>query len=278
MPELPEVQTVCNDLLNAGLKKAKIIKAQIAWQKILHKCTIQEFDEIIKTKIILDIRRRGKYIIFTLTKDWFLIAHLRMTGRINLLAKVEPIQKHEHFVLYLDRNRMLKYHDTRKFGRWYLTQNLDEIIGHLGLEPLEKEFTFHSLNEMLRLAKTKKIKPFLLDQTKITGIGNIYADESLFLAKIHPETSCQKIPEENIRLLHAAIKKVLIQGIQNMGTTLGTGKTNFYSVANRKGRNKEQLKVFRKENQACSLCGNLIKKIVVAQRGTHFCPTCQKKY
>lgn len=275
MPELPEVQTVCNDLKNARIIGNIITGAVVSWPRIIHGLKPKEFvNQIINRKIIA-IERRGKYIHLLLDDNWHLFIHLRMSGRLNLVEAIEEPFLHEHVVLYLNNKRSLKYHDTRKFGRWNLTQDPEDVIGHLGVEPLTKEFDADYLFDLCKQSK-KIIKPFLLDQSNIAGIGNIYADEALFLAGIHPETPSNKLPFEKIDLLHLSIKKVLQQGIKNLGTTLGTGKTNFYSVARKKGKNKDRLQVFRREGENCFVCGHKIIKLVVAQRGTHICPQCQK--
>jgi len=275
MPELPEVQTVCNDLIKNKIIGRKILSAIVFWPRIIDGLKPKEFIHLIEGRKILGVQRRGKYIHLLLDKGLHLFIHLRMTGKVNITPTEKP-QAHEHIVLNLDKNRCLKYHDTRKFGRWNLTDDPNTVIGHLGVEPLTEQFDTEYL--YAKTSKSKKIiKPFLLDQTNIAGVGNIYADEALFLAKIHPKTMCCKLSKTKIEALQNAIKFVLQQGIRNLGTTLGTGKTNFYSVARKSGENKERLNVFRRDGENCYECNHTIKKLVVAQRGTHICPNCQKK-
>lgn len=275
MPELPEVQTVCNDLIKEKLIGVKIVSAVVKWPRIIQGMNVETFIAKIKNLKITGIQRRGKYIHLLLNKNWHLFVHLRMSGRLSIVSPSQEPLAHEHVVLYLEKNRCLKYHDTRKFGRWELTQDPAKVIGKLGLEPLTEEFTAEYLFNLTSKSK-KIIKPFLLDQTNIAGIGNIYADEALFLAGLHPETPSHQITFAKIERLQSAIKNVLLQGIKNLGTTLGTGKTNFYSVSRKKGKNKDRLNVFRREGENCYVCGQSIIKIVVAQRGTHICPHCQK--
>lgn len=277
MPELPEVQTVCNDLIRSKIVGVTIKESYVYWARILHNFTIEEFDKVIKGKKITKIQRRGKFIHILLDKQWNLFIHLRMSGRLSLMREYSLGRPHEHVVLRLSDGRGLIYHDTRKFGRWYLTKNPHEVIGHLGLEPISAEFTVNSLKDLLLKSKTR-IKPFLLNQKYIAGVGNIYADEALFLAGVHPESISCNIPANTIALLQQSIQSVLNLGIKNLGTTLGTGKSNFYSVSSRKGQNKDRLKVFRREGEMCFQCKEIIVKTVVAQRGTHFCPHCQIKY
>lgn len=275
MPELPEVQTVCDDLIKSKIIGSKIQSVIVKWPRIIHGLKPEDFINQIKGRKITGVQRRGKYIHLLLDKGLHLFIHLRMTGKVNIHTPIEEPLSHEHVVLILDKNRCLKYHDTRKFGRWDLTRDPNSVIGHLGVEPLTAEFNTEYLFAKTSTSK-KIIKPFLLDQGNIAGVGNIYADEALFLAKIHPETVSCKISKARVEALQKAIKAVLNQGIKNLGTTLGTGKTNFYSVARKSGENKERLNVFRRDGESCYVCNHIIKKLVVAQRGTHICPHCQK--
>jgi formamidopyrimidine-DNA glycosylase len=168
----------------------------------------------------------------------------------------------------------LLFTDQRKFGRIDLVTDPLSILGKLGVEPLSDEFTPKLLK---KLAENRNIclKTLLLDQTKIAGIGNIYADEALFYAGLHPQRRAASLLIKEAEKLHTAIIKVLQQGIKNMGTTLGTTNANFYSVAGQRGQNSEALAVFRRNNQPCFHCGTPIQKIRAAGRGTHFCPECQ---
>jgi len=177
-------------------------------------------------------------------------------------------------VLQLDQANELRFHDTRKFGRLFLTQTPETVLAKIGPEPLEKSFTRKRLRHLLQ-GKRRQMKPLLLDQTFIAGLGNIYVDEALWSARIHPLRVSSSLTENEISALHKAIRLVLRRGLKNMGTSLGTGKGNFYSVAGRKGRNADELKVFRRNGEACPRCQALIERLNVAQRGTHICPVCQ---
>ena len=174
----------------------------------------------------------------------------------------------------LDDNRQLRLHDTRKFGRIYLVMDPETILGRLGPEPLSDEFTVGFFGKKLGAHK-RLIKPFLLDQTFIAGIGNIYADESLWEAKIHPRRISSSLSLLEIRALHRAIPKVLCQGLKHMGTSLGRGKSNFFSVSGDSGRNRDRLKVFRRKGLPCHRCKKTIRRLVVGQRSTFVCETCQ---
>ena len=274
MPELPEVQTIVNDLKTAGLIGAAIIGAKVFWPRTIFKPSSNIFCVRIKQKKVTDIRRRGKYIVFDLSGPEHLLIHLRMTGRLHLVAPDQPRSKHEHVILHFKNQYQLRFHDTRKFGRFYLVQDPEKVIGHLGPEPLAPSFTARVLADGINLRK-RMLKPLLLDQSFIAGLGNIYVDEALWEAEIHPCRMASSLSKMEIKALHRAIRKVLKQGLKNLGTTLGAGQPNFYSVAKRKGRNRDQLKVFRRTDLPCRRCSSIIERMVVGQRGTHICPQCQ---
>lgn len=273
MPELPEVQTLVDDLNRAGLAGAAFTGARVYWQRSVAVPAPREFCRRLKNRRIRDIRRRGKFIVFDLTGGGHLMIHLRMSGRLHLVASGSKRSKHEHVVLCLG-DRQLRLHDTRKFGRVFLVEDERTLLGPLGVEPLEKGFTAAALGKLLR-ARKRMIKPLLLDQTVIAGLGNIYADESLWDARIHPGRLSNTLTSKEIRALHRAIPRALQCGLENLGTSLGTGKANFYSVARHRGRNQDCLQVFRRTGEPCPRCRTPIKRIIVGQRSTHICPRCQ---
>jgi formamidopyrimidine-DNA glycosylase len=197
-----------------------------------------------------------------------------MSGRLHLVTPAQPRQKHEHVLLNLSGGQQLRFHDTRKFGRLYLTPDVEHILGRLGPEPLAKGFTPKQFAQRLKPRK-RLLKPLLLDQTFIAGLGNIYVDEALWESKIHPCRIAAALSRAEIQALHRAIPRVLKRGLKNLGTSLGTGKTNFYSVAKHQGRNSDQLNVFRRTGQPCPRCQTKIQRIIVGQRSTHICPRCQ---
>lgn len=274
MPELPEVQTVIDDLNDALKQPAAITGAAVFWPKTVAGCDPADFDAIVRGRKITRIWRRAKYIVMDLDNGMHLVIHLRMTGHLLLAPPNTPRDKHEHVVLHLADNRELRFHDTRKFGRFYLTDNVETFFGNIGPEPLGDKFSPEILTEMLK-GKSRKLKPLLLDQSFLAGLGNIYVDEALWEAQLHPETkACDITPKEAVKLYHAIVK-VLQSGLDNMGTTLGTSAANYYSVSGRTGRNSDKLQVFRRQGQPCPRCGTTIEKLVVGQRGTHICPKCQ---
>ncbi len=276
MPELPEVQTVVDVLNAADLPGSRITGAVVHWHKTVATCTPDTFSRRLQGKSILSIRRRAKYIIFDLSEELSMMVHLRMTGRLELAAQNRPINSHVHVILNFDDGRCLIFQDTRKFGRFYLTSNPGSIIGSLGPEPLDSSFSAKCLAEQL-VGRRRQIKPCLLDQRVLAGLGNIYVDEALWLARIHPLRSAHSLSSKEVKSLHRAIRAVLRQGIQNAGTSLGRGKGNFISPRSDQGRNKYQLKVFRRTGEPCKRCGHRIERIIVGQRSTHVCLKCQLK-
>mgnify|MGYP001251789819 CR=1 FL=1 len=270
MPELPEVQTVVNYLSDNVLGKTiSSIESPNNHAKTFVDGTLNDFYQILQQKEIHKIWRRGKYIIFDLDKG-YLLFHLRMTGRLILQLPNSGDIKYVSAKLTFDDNSELFFKDVRKFGRVYFCNNLDWLEDKLGIEPLSKEFTSDYLFYHLQ-KKNRQIKPLLLDQSFIAGLGNIYVDEALWYAGIHPLSIASTISNKQSKKLHEGIQSVLLNAIAAKGTTI----INFSYGDNDSGNYKEQLKIFGKENRPCPGCGNPIKKIKVAQRGTHFCPKCQ---
>lgn len=274
MPELPEVQTVVDDLNEALNCPVTIAKANVFWPKMVDSLTPAEFNAKICQSAISHIWRRAKYIVIDLNNGLNLIVHLRMTGHLLLAPKGTERNKHEHVTLKLADGRELRFHDTRKFGRFYITDDLAGFFAHIGPEPFSDDFSPEVLTGMLK-DKSRKLKPLLLDQGFLAGLGNIYVDEALWEAKLHPETKAMLVTPAEAHKLYHAIIKVLQSGLDNMGTTLGTSAANYYSVSGRTGRNSDMLKVFRRQGMPCPSCGTEIEKMVVGQRGTHICPKCQ---
>jgi formamidopyrimidine-DNA glycosylase len=275
VPELPEVQTIVDVLIAAGLPGRSIEKASVHWPRTIAVPAADVFCRQVARRTISRIRRRAKYIILDLDDGQCLLVHLRMTGRLELVARTSAGDPHVHVILYLDDGRCLVFHDTRKFGRFYLTPEPETIIGSLGPEPLGPGFSARRLGEQLA-GRRRQIKPILLDQTFLAGLGNIYVDEALWTASLHPMRLGHSLGWDEVKRLHRAIRSVLRQGIRNAGTTLGRGQGNFMSPRNEAGRNARRLRVFRRTGQPCRRCRQPIERIVVAQRSTHICSRCQK--
>ena len=280
MPELPEVQVVVNDLNGAGIVGHKITRIHVHWPANISGLDAPFFNRRMTGRTIIDIRRRGKYILFELDDTSTMAVHLRMSGRFVLMKGPGRPPRHVQVELVLDDYRRLWFHDTRKFGRFYHALDLQSICGHLGVEPLGQNFSRKMLAVLL-LKRHRQIKPLLLDQTIVAGLGNIYVDEALWSAGVHPLRGSHTLSVEEIQRLHAAIRRVLRQGLKNSGTSLGDGQNNFASLAGTpgtagRGNNAVHLKVFRRTGQPCPRCRSTILRIKVAQRSTHICPVCQR--
>lgn len=273
MPELPEVETIVREMAEVNLVGSVIDSAKVYWPRTIEILAPDDFCKLISGQTIKNIGRRGKFLVFTLTKN-ILLVHLRMTGKFFLVDFKTSPTSHERVRLIFTDGRALRFEDQRKFGRWYLISPEDITKLKLGLEPLSSEFTLKAFKNCIK-GHTAQIKPFLLNQRYIAGLGNIYVDEVLWEAKIHPKTPLNYLTKEDVTSLYHAIPIILYRGISNMGTTLGSHQANYFSVSGRRGSNQHQLRVFRQEGHPCPRCKTTIIKIIVAQRGTHLCPKCQ---
>ena len=274
MPELPEVETVVRDLRAAEIVGRTIADARVSWGRTIEGLSSGAFRSRVKGARVLDVQRRAKYIVMPLSSEQWLIGHLRMTGRLEVASVSAPRAVHERMALVLDDGREIRFIDTRKFGRWTLTGDVSEKLDGLGPEPLAREFKAYHLKSILG-ARRRMLKPLLLDQRVIAGLGNIYVDEALWDAGLHPCMQSDTVSAEQSGKLYRSIRRVLRRGIQAMGTSLGSGEGNFYSVAGRRGRNQDGLRVFRRHGEPCPRCASTIARLVVGQRSTHVCPACQ---
>ncbi|MBR5901616.1 DNA-formamidopyrimidine glycosylase [bacterium] len=279
MPELPEVQTVVNEIIKQKLVGETIKDVEILVPALVAPMDKADFSQALKGRKITDLSRRAKYIVATLDNGTYFISHLRMSGHFVTIDAKEERGRFERARITFSNGKALRYDDIRKFGRFNLTKDKEEILGKLGAEPLEKSFTPKLLFDLLPKDKKIKlcIKAWLLDQSHVAGLGNIYVDEALWLAKIHPERPAASITMREAEALRDAIQSVLKKGIANSGTSLGHTQGNFISADGKHGNNAETLYVFHRQGKPCPRCGTTIIKTVVAQRGTHVCPNCQKK-
>ena len=271
MPELPEVETVKNGLLKK-VKNRKILSCNVLWPGIIAYPDKETFIKNIANETINDITRRGKFIVFHLD-NYFLISHLRMEGKYFIKEKDIPINKHDHVIFDLDNDLRLIYNDTRKFGKMYLlkfddTQN--SPLTKLGKEPWDDTLNISYLKD--KFNKNKAIKTMLLDQEIITGIGNIYADEILFLSHINPEKPAKSLTNKNLTDIIKYTREVLEKSIAKGGTTIHT----YTSVDGITGLFQQELLVHGKASKPCPNCQTKIIKTTVNQRGTYYCPHCQK--
>lgn len=265
MPELPEVETIVRRM-RPEIVGRKITVADLRWERTLATPEPALFNKNILGQSVESVNRRAKYIVAQLSVDT-LIIHLRMSGDILFRPTDAPTHKHDRLLLQLDDEKVLAFNDMRKFGRVWLTPAPQDILGKLGPEPLDDAFTPNELFERIHAHK-RQIKPLLLDQHIIAGLGNIYTDEALHLSNLHPLTKSDMIKRKQAKILWRSIREVLNEGIRRNGTSI--------DWIYRGGENQYYLNVYGRKDEPCLKCGTPIQKIVVGQRGTHFCPQCQK--
>jgi formamidopyrimidine-DNA glycosylase len=268
MPELPEVQATV-DYLTERIVGHRITGASISWPRTLHGVPTSDFIDIVTGRSIRQVFRRGKYVCISLSgsPEYFLLVHLRMSGSLDVVSSESAIAIHDRATIELSNCKSIRFNDTRKFGRIYIAPSLEEIVGGLGVEPLGPNFTTDYL--LLGVTgRSRTIKPLLLDQTFIAGLGNIYVDESLWKARIHPTTLSHQISKAKISALHSAIQETLTEAISFLGTDFGDNVVHGGMYRPR---------VYGREDEPCPRCNKKIRRIVVGQRGTHYCPTCQVK-
>lgn len=273
MPELPEVETVVRGLRSKVVGRI-IRKVNIYYENIIEYPDVCSFQKKIKNQKINEINRYGKWIIFVLD-NYYLLSHLRMEGKYFLKSKGDALEKHEHVSFVLDNDMELRYMDVRKFGKMQLIEkeNINKIgpFLEMGLEPWDKKLNTLYLKEKF-LRKKLPIKSCLLDQRIIVGIGNIYADEILFLSKINPLKEAISLSLEELERIIDNTKLVLEKAIEKGGTTI----RSYTSLNGIHGLFQQELYVHSKEGQKCLICGSDILKIKVGGRGTYYCPKCQK--
>lgn len=273
MPELPEVETVRKGLEKL-VKNKKIKNVQVLWPRIIEQPEVPIFEATLIGETIESIGRRGKFLIFHLS-HYEMISHLRMEGKYQYFEKEEPIDKHTHVIFSFEDGSQLRYHDVRKFGRMTIVEkgssNTYKGILKLGPEPLPDLFLLKDFTVGLQKSH-KAIKPLLLDQKLVTGLGNIYVDEALWEAKIHPEQPADSLRPKEIKLLRQAIIDVLSRAVEAGGTTI----RSYLNALGESGSFQVALHVYGQTGEACVRCQTPIVKTKVAQRGTHYCPTCQK--
>jgi formamidopyrimidine-DNA glycosylase len=293
MPELPEVETIVQELLKAKPKilGSKILDFWTDWKKMIKKPkSLEEFRKELIGRQILDIKRRAKNILFFLDKEKVLLVHQKLTGHllygkwkkknkeweaeIEGPLKSDPQNRFIHFILFLSNGWQIALSDVRKFAKIELLdkEELEKELAQLGPEPLDDSFTFEKFKEAILKKKKGKIKQVLMDQRVIAGIGNIYSDEALWIAKISPFRKVSDIKEEELKELYLAIKKVLKIGVQLHGESI----SDFRRIDGSRGEFDEWRKVYRKEGEKCERCEGKIVAKKIGQRTAHFCPICQK--
>ena len=270
MPELPEVETVVRGL-REPLIGHTVQHMWYDWGRIIHSPDPHEFAARIAGQTFRAVNRRAKYVLCELDHD-VLVVHLKMTGRLYVTddQAVHDADRWVHFGLQLDGGRQLRFSDPRKFGRVYLTDDLSQITGALGPEPLADSFTLDTFRACMQ-GRQRNIKALLLDQTFIAGVGNIYADEALHRAGIHPLRLAHELTEAETARLYETVRAALQDGIRYEGASV----TWYRKPDGTQGESQKHFYVYNRTGEPCARCGHPIDKIRVAQRGTHYCPNCQ---
>ncbi len=271
MPELPEVETTASDL-RPDLLGRRITGVHILWPRTIAAPDTQEFTARLTGQQITSVSRRGKFLLFALDSGDTLIGHLRMTGRLRVVPPGSEAVSDPYVRAWFDLSdgQKLVFKDTRKFGRLWLVHDAATVTGKLGLEPLAPSFSVDALAERLARRRTA-IKALLLDQSVVAGLGNIYADEALFRAGIHPLRGAASLSQDEVARLHEAIVAVLSAAVAGRGTTV----RDYAPPLGGQGNYQDELLVYQRTDQPCPRCGQPIQRIRVAQRSTHFCPHCQ---
>lgn len=274
MPELPEVETV-KEALNQTVKGQTIKEIELRYEPMVKNMSAAEFKEKLINQTIQAVSRRGKYLVFHFD-DYQLLSHLRMEGKYFYVDSDFELNPHVHVIFKLENGKRLLYQDTRKFGTYHLYDKAIDLettapFQVLGLEPFATEFTPSYVKEKIQ-NKKKPIKSLLLDQTVVCGLGNIYVDEVLYRARLHPLTSSSELTDKDIENVVKYTVEVLARAIELGGTTIRT----FRSSHGVSGTFQNELLVHQRKGENCYECHTPIEKIKVGGRGTYFCPTCQK--
>jgi formamidopyrimidine-DNA glycosylase len=270
MPELPEVETVVRSLRPMVVGQT-IHEMWYDWPRTLHSPSPDIFAARVRGQKVHDVTRRAKYIILHLDHD-FLLVHLKMTGRLYVLeaGAVVPDDRWIHVRFQLDKGSSLCFSDSRKFGRIYLASQVEHVVKGIGPEPLEADFTPEVFFQRLN-SRDRALKPLLLDQAFVAGVGNIYADEALFRSGLHPLRRSGTLGRDDAYRLYGAVRDALSAGISHEGASI-----NWYRKPDgTRGNSQDHFFVYGRDGQPCHTCQATIEKIRVGQRGTHFCPRCQ---
>jgi formamidopyrimidine-DNA glycosylase len=270
MPELPEVETIVRALRNGGrdhptVVGRKVERAELIWPRTLAIPDAAEFARRLAGQVFQAVERRAKYIVCKLDLDYLLV-HLRMSGDLRVEAESEPVQTHDRLLVHFADGMRLAFNDTRKFGRVWLVSDPQSVLDALGPEPFDPAFSAEILYQKLQRSH-RQIKPLLLDQGFIAGVGNIYSDEALHLAGINPLTPADQIPLEKAEKLWGAIREVFEEGIRRNGASI--------DWVYRGGDFQNYFRVYQRTGEPCLVCGSMIVRRTIGQRSAHFCPTCQ---
>lgn len=275
MPELPEVETV-RRTLNQLITGKTIERVTVFLPRIIQRPDdIVQFANRLAGHTFQNVERRGKFLRLILD-GLVLVSHLRMEGRYGVYKQGDPVEKHTHVIFHFTDGTELRYKDVRQFGTMHLFELGEDLqlapLNKLGLEPLDETFTYDLFKQVLKKRATS-IKPVLLNQEYIVGIGNIYVDEALFRAGIHPETKANSLTDKQLKLLYRSIIETLQEAVDAGGSSI----KSYVNGQGEMGMFQHQLKIYGRKDEPCVACGTLVMKKVVGGRGTHYCPSCQRE-
>ena len=274
MPELPEVETIRRDLepLVAGQVIGRVEIDPATLHLLVGDIPMDEVRARLDGQCIQSLGRRGKYLLFQIREGGWFVVHLRMTGRIVWRPSDAPTEQYQRARISFEGGHDLRWSDLRKFGTWRFMDDLAPLLAKLGPEPIDPDFTWSRFRVAVS-GRTVPIKAVLLDQRRMSGLGNIYVDEALFRARVRPDTPADAVSDAALRRLHRACREVLELGIANRGASF----KDYVDGEGRPGSQQAHVLVFRRTGKPCYTCGTPIERSVVGGRGTHFCPKCQPK-
>jgi formamidopyrimidine-DNA glycosylase len=265
MPELPEVETIVREL------RTKIInEIFLEFDPIWPGSFVSDINLALEKRQIKEIRRKGKYVLFGLDEG-YLLAHLRMTGQLIVKKSLPESKRHLRLLFKFQSGKYLLFYDLRKFGRIYFTNNPEKVLCNTGIDALSDSLDIKTFQEIVK-NKNTPVKSFLLNQKFIAGFGNIYVDESLFRACIHPQTKLSDLSVTSVKNLFNESRKVLLEAIDRMGSTI----SNYKTTGGGFGTNQNYFQVYQRNGLPCFVCKTPIEKTKIGGRGTHYCPTCQE--
>jgi len=274
MPELPEVETVARDLrrhlLPDGAQPPRIVGARVSWERTLRHGTPGEFGAGVAGRRIEAIGRRGKQLVIDLSGGAFLTIHLKMTGQLFVVRAAQPEDPYVRAVLALHDGREIRFRDIRKFGRIGLYLADENPFDEVGPEPLDPAFTLAQFRARIR-GRRGRLKPLLVDQAFLAGVGNIYADEALWRARLHPLRSAATLRPADERRLYGHLRSVLAEAVERRGSSIDD-----YTAPDGDGEMQDRLDVYQRTGEPCRRCGRPIRRIVIGIRSTHFCSWCQR--
>ncbi len=273
MPELPEVETICRGLRSL-LRGLQVLEVSVLEPR-LRSPVDADFSSSLEGRTIVDVRRKGKYVLIFLEGDRVWISHLGMTGKLIYVAAERPREKHDHIIVRLEGGHELRYHDPRRFGLSLVVQNGELAalpqMRNLGLDPFDPKFQGKYLHAIARSSR-RRVRDLLLDQGVVAGLGNIYTNEILFRAGVRPAKRAWRVGRSAVERIAAVTPEVLSEAIRWRGTSL----SDYRDGEDREGEFQNHLQVYGRDGESCMACLSTIKKVLLGNRSAYYCPSCQK--